>query len=120
MKKVIYLISILVVLSMFVGACAPAAPTTAPEATKAPAAAEPTKAPAAEPTKAPAAVGSNAFAYDQSKEVNGGKPITIKFWTWNGFDYLYKAWAEDYQKVHPNVTIEFTVSPKSDRSHVVL
>ena len=58
--------------------------------------------------------GKAAFAYDPSKPVNGGKAISIKFWTWNGFDYLYKAWAEDYQKIHPNVKIDFTVTPWDD------
>jgi phosphate binding protein len=49
------LVSLLLLTAIVVGACAPAAaPTAAPVATKAPAAAEPTKAPVAEPTKAPA------------------------------------------------------------------
>jgi multiple sugar transport system substrate-binding protein len=141
MKKALTLISIIMMLSMFLTACgaaptpplAPAAtqppaptavpPTAAPAATQPPAptntaaagAAAPTatSAPAAAPTAAAVST-SDAFKYDPSAPVNNGKPITIKFWTWNGFDYLYKVWAQDYQKIHPNVTIDFSVQPWAD------
>jgi putative multiple sugar transport system substrate-binding protein len=90
-SKLMSLLAFVVVLSMLLGACTPAAaPTEAPkpaaaEPTKAPAAAEPTKAPAAaEPTKAPAAstqkyVGISMPTKSSSRWISDGDSMVKAF-----------------------------------------
>lgn len=84
-KKTAWLLtSLLLLASMVMSACAPAAPAAEPtkapaavEPTKAPAAAEPTKAPAAaEPTKAPAAEGGFQIPDVQEGKFN----VTRRWW----------------------------------------
>jgi oligopeptide transport system substrate-binding protein len=78
-RKFMWAISLLVLASMILAACAPAAtPTAAPEPTKAPAAAEPTKAPEAtattapEPTKAPEPTATEAPKETPTLRINIG------------------------------------------------
>ncbi|MFD0704210.1 extracellular solute-binding protein [Alloscardovia venturai] len=50
-------------------------------------------------------IGTN-IKYDPNHLVNGGKPITLDYWTWNpeGVDPVYKL-SKDYSKIYPNVKI---------------
>lgn len=50
-------------------------------------------------------IGTN-IKYDPNHLVNGGKPITIDYWTWNpeGIDPVYEL-SRDYTKIYPNVKI---------------
>nr|MCW1079431.1 twin-arginine translocation signal domain-containing protein [Streptococcus anginosus] len=44
------------------------------------------------------------FTYDPNTLVNKGEPITLDWWLWDG-DAKFKAFADAYQKIHPNVQI---------------
>lgn len=45
------------------------------------------------------------FTYDPNTLVNNGDPITLNWWLWDG-DEKFKAFADAYHKVHPNVEIK--------------
>lgn len=49
----------------------------------------------------------NTVKYDQNHLVNGGKPITIDYWTWGdkSTDPVFSL-IKDYEKTYPNVTIK--------------
>lgn len=42
------------------------------------------------------------FTYDPNTLVNNGDPITLDWWLWDG-DEKFKAFADAYQAIHPNV-----------------
>lgn len=44
--------------------------------------------------------------YNPNHLVNGGKPITIDYWTWNGTGDTALPSFKKYSKIHPNVTIK--------------
>lgn len=44
------------------------------------------------------------LTYDPNTLVNDGEPITLDWWLWDG-DAKFKAFADAYQKIHPNVQI---------------
>lgn len=48
--------------------------------------------------------------YDPNKLVNDGKPIELEWWLWDGQD-KFQAFADSYQKLHPNVTIKTVNQP---------
>lgn len=52
----------------------------------------------------------DAITYDPNRLVNDGQPITIEYWTWGNAstDPIYQM-IEDYEAIHPNVTIDVTV-----------
>jgi len=54
-----------------------------------------------------------ALKYDPAAPVNGGKDITLEFWTWGTLD-LFKSLGEAYTKIHPNVKFNFTESAWDD------
>ncbi|WP_234416135.1 MULTISPECIES: ABC transporter substrate-binding protein [unclassified Actinomyces] len=45
------------------------------------------------------------LTYDPNTLVNNGDPITIEWWLWDG-DEKFKAFADAYSKIHPNVEIK--------------
>ena len=109
MKRTLTVVSLILVLSMILAACATpaAAPTAAPvvEPTKAPAV-EPTKAPAAEPTKPePAAAGTCPI------EVEPNATITFSGWGDESEQAVYKATIERFKAVCPTVTVNYTPIP---------
>ncbi|MBE5966547.1 MAG: extracellular solute-binding protein [Lachnospiraceae bacterium] len=55
----------------------------------------------------------DTMKYDPNKEVNDGQPITIDFWTWDFVD-IYQNLIDQYQEIHPNVTINLIETPWSD------
>ncbi|MDR1902096.1 MAG: extracellular solute-binding protein [Treponema sp.] len=59
---------------------------------------------------APAATGvvGNTLKYDLSAPVNGGKNITLEFWSESRFERVYTELAAGYMRVHPNVKINLT------------
>ena len=63
---------------------------------------------------AEAAVLGGAVQYDPSQPVNGGNPITVEFWYWTGAANLFKAVADQYTAIHPNVTINLVENPWDD------
>jgi raffinose/stachyose/melibiose transport system substrate-binding protein len=101
--------------SMLLAACAPAAtPTAAPAApaaaTQAPAAPAATQAPAAPAaTQAPAAPAATTAP---AASTITDKPVTITYWSlWNEGEPqvdVLKAYMADYTKIHPNVTFNTT------------
>lgn len=62
------------------------------------------KAPSGQPIQ-----GTN-LTYDPNKLVNDGKPIELEWWMWDG-DKQFQAFADSYQKLHPNVTIKAVNQP---------
>jgi ABC-type glycerol-3-phosphate transport system substrate-binding protein len=90
-KKSAALISLILIVSFLLAACAPAAtPAPAPQPTAAPAAPEPTAAPAAAEAK----------------------PVTINWWHITTAENQKAVWqklADEYMAAHPNVKIEITV-----------
>ena len=104
-RKMSILMSVVVVFTMMLGACAPAAtPAPAPAAqaeapAAAPVAAEPTKAP--EPAKEAAPT-----------EATVAEPVVITWWHISTKDPALTSWqkmADEYMAEHPNVKIEITV-----------
>lgn len=55
----------------------------------------------------------HTLKYDPNTLVNDGEPITIDFWTWDFVD-LYKELIDQYQDIHPNVTINLIETPWGD------
>jgi raffinose/stachyose/melibiose transport system substrate-binding protein len=92
LRKLLTLVSLVLIASFVLTACAPAttaAPATVKPATVAPA----TVAPAPTNTEAP-------------------KPVTITWWhisTAENHKAMFQKYADDYVAMHPNVTIEITV-----------
>lgn len=57
-------------------------------------------------------IGANV-TYDLTQTVNNEEDITVQYWTWNAGDPVI-ALAEDYQALHPNVTLEIVNHPWDD------
>jgi multiple sugar transport system substrate-binding protein len=57
----------------------------------------------------------HALSYDPNLPVNGGRPITITFWTQVNQEKVYRSLIEQYRRFHPNVTIELV--PAAYRDH---
>ena len=55
----------------------------------------------------------NKVTYDLSQVVNNEEEIAIQYWTWNSGDPVITL-AEEYQAIHPNVTIEIVNHPWDD------
>lgn len=55
----------------------------------------------------------DTLKYDPNVLVNDGQPITIDFWTWDFVD-IYSNLINQYQEIHPNVTINLIETPWSD------
>lgn len=55
----------------------------------------------------------DTLKYDPNVLVNDGHPITIDFWTWDFVD-IYSNLINQYQEIHPNVTINLIETPWSD------
>ncbi|MDP2990676.1 MAG: extracellular solute-binding protein, partial [Kiritimatiellota bacterium] len=94
MKKLLSVISLLMVVAMLLGACTPAAPTTAP--TQAAAAAEPTATtagPAAEPT-----AGVNAFG-------KCDRPLTLMHGLTGTDGAVFATLLQQFSKENPDVCI---------------
>jgi multiple sugar transport system substrate-binding protein len=105
MKRTLTVVSIILVLSMLLAACAKPAAAPAVEPTKAPAV-EPTKAPAAEPAKPePAAAGSCPI------EVEPDAVITFSGWGDESEQAVYKATIERFKAVCPTITVNYTPIP---------
>ncbi len=111
MKRVSAVLSFLVLVSMLLAACTPAAtPTTAPAAPTTPPATggQPTAAPA-QPTTAPAeATTAPAAGNDQ--------PVTIDLWQHDSGGKIdgMKAVIAAFNQVYPNITVNQTVVPYDD------
>ncbi|HND48631.1 MAG TPA: extracellular solute-binding protein, partial [Anaerolineales bacterium] len=91
MKRLSYILSLLVVVSMFLAACAPAATEEAPAATEA----------AAEATDAPAATEA------APAELSG----TLNVWS---FTNEIRTMAIAFEGVHPNVDVVYTMIPMTN------
>lgn len=48
--------------------------------------------------------------YDPNHLVNDGKPVELEWWLWDAPD-LFGSIAEEYEKIHPNVTIHIVNNP---------
>jgi multiple sugar transport system substrate-binding protein len=104
---------LLIVVSLVLASCAPAP-------TEAPAPVEPaTQEPAAEPTEAateePAATGEATEApmgEDYSPEIVIDEPVTITFANFNDMETpFWLGLKEDFEAIHPNITVEFQTVP---------
>lgn len=51
--------------------------------------------------------------YDPNHLVNGGKPVKVDFWAWSFID-MFQDLVDQYQKIHPSVTINIIETPWSD------
>lgn len=61
-----------------------------------------------------AAAFGGAVQYDPAQPVNGDSPITVELWYWTGAANLFKAIADQYTAIHPNVTINLVENPWDD------
>jgi multiple sugar transport system substrate-binding protein len=59
-------------------------------------------------------VNGDTLNYDLGAPVNGGRNITIEFWTQNELHVVHEKLAADYTKVHPNVKINITTMAYGD------
>ncbi len=100
MKRLFTLLSVLIVISQLLVACAPAA-TPAPAPTQPPAAPAATQPPAAEPTKAPAAKTANITFYQRGYTEGGTDATSVT---------TAKA-IEIFQKNNPNVKVNIVGIP---------
>jgi multiple sugar transport system substrate-binding protein len=113
-----FLPALLLLAATILSACGGAAPAPAAEPTAAPApAAEPTAAPAAQPTAAPAAEATAAPA-SQPTAAPAADTLsgTVNYWTaYNTVSPEFKVLTEqiipEFQKLHPNVTINAQAIP---------
>ena len=48
--------------------------------------------------------------YNPNQLVNDGKPVELEWWLWDAPD-LFGSIAEEYKKIHPNVTIHIVNNP---------
>jgi multiple sugar transport system substrate-binding protein len=55
---------------------------------------------------------AQGLVYD-TEVVNDGNPIVLEFWT-PYYQDVFQSWIDDYQQVHPNVTIELEHQPWGD------
>lgn len=55
----------------------------------------------------------DTLKYDPNVLVNNGETITIDFWTWDFVD-IYQNLIDQYQTIHPNVTINLIETPWGD------
>jgi multiple sugar transport system substrate-binding protein len=107
---------------------ATAALPTTPEATSAPAAtasADATAAPAATDATATGAeaqpIGEQVDLANLSPNVaDPSQPVTVKFASWVGETDTMKKFAEDFHKLHPNITIDFQDVPAEEISDKLL
>ncbi|QPL05971.1 MULTISPECIES: ABC transporter substrate-binding protein [Actinomyces] len=53
------------------------------------------------------------FTYDPNTLVNNGDPITLDWWLWDS-DEKFSAFADAYQRIHPNVQINVVNQPWDD------
>ncbi|MCL3778288.1 MULTISPECIES: extracellular solute-binding protein [unclassified Actinomyces] len=53
------------------------------------------------------------LTYDPNTLVNNGEPITLDWWLWDG-DEQFRAFADAYRKIHPNVEIKIVNQPWDD------
>ncbi len=56
----------------------------------------------------------DALRYDPSVPVNGGKPVTLSFWTQVDQEDIHRKLVADYTAIHPNVRIELTAADFND------
>ena len=56
-----------------------------------------------------AVMGENV-TYDPNHLVNDGEPVSLDWWLWDAPD-LFGSIAEEYEKIHPNVTINIINNP---------
>jgi multiple sugar transport system substrate-binding protein len=56
----------------------------------------------------------DVITYDPNQPINGGKDIDIEFWYWTGAANLFKAIADQYSAIHPNVHITLVENPWDD------
>lgn len=61
------------------------------------------------PDKGLEVIGNNV-TYDPNHLVNDGKPVTLDWWLWDAADVFGK-FAEAYEEIHPNVTINIINNP---------
>ena len=61
------------------------------------------------PDKGLAVMGEHV-TYDPNHLVNGGEPVVLDWWLWDAPD-LFGSIAEEYEKIHPNVTINIINNP---------
>jgi len=98
LRKLFFLVSLVLIAAFSLSACGPAATTAAPAAPATQAPAVPVLLPTA--TAAPVATAAPA------------KPVKIVWWhisTQDNHKALFQKFADDYTALHPNVTIEITV-----------
>lgn len=58
--------------------------------------------------------GMNSLQYNEAQMVNDGEPISVELWYWTGGANLFQSYADQYTKVHPNVTITLVENPWND------
>lgn len=61
------------------------------------------------PDKGLEVMGENV-TYDPNRLINNGKPVELEWWLWDAPD-LFGSIAEEYEKIHPNVTIHVINNP---------
>ncbi|MFN2166985.1 MAG: ABC transporter substrate-binding protein [Anaerolineae bacterium] len=100
-RRILLVISVLVVFSLVLGACGGGASEPAPAA-EAPA----SEAPAAE---APAAEAPAAEAPAAEAPAPSGEPVTLEYWLWDANQLpAYQQCANDFMAQNPNITVNIT------------
>lgn len=129
-KRLPILLAILVLLLPVVAACGgpSAAPTNAPASTQAPAA-EPTSAPA-DATTVPAEGEAGLVLPEVGEALDLGnlspsvaspsEPVTIKFASWVGESAMMQSLVDEFQRLHPNITIDLESVPAEEISDKLL
>lgn len=87
-------------------ATAPAGTTPPADSSSAP--------PATASQSAPQPIIGDVITYDPNQPINGGKDIDIEFWYWTGAANLFKAIADQYSAIHPNIHITLVENPWDD------
>jgi multiple sugar transport system substrate-binding protein len=109
MKKLPAIVSLVAILAILLGACAPAA-TPAPAATNPPAA-QPTQPPAAaQPTQPPAAAQPTQPPAAQPTEAAAAEPVTLDYWQvdFTGTDKAIEAVIALFEAENPGIKINYT------------
>ncbi|MEG2843489.1 MAG: extracellular solute-binding protein, partial [Ruthenibacterium sp.] len=108
LKKLTALVLSVALSVTILAGCSPAAPASSAAASSATA-------------SQPASVAGTNFEvmgdslkYDPNMVVNHGEPVTLNIWVPAAWESFYKKWTEDYQKYHPNVSFEFTITSFED------
>ncbi len=124
-RKFIVVTSLLILASLLLGACQPAATPTAAPATAAPA--QPTAAPAtaspAQPTATTVAAqptATTAAAQPTATEAALTAPVTITFWS---HDFKPRETLDDkfiaaFEAAHPNITVTYVIGPGNDTDYL--